>query len=225
MASPATVLFDLDLTLCVSEQDRDALLSQTFDEVGIEQFCDPADLGAVVPTLPTAQTELEFYENVFTAAAQQLDAGEVPARALAHAHADLVDHSAVRFREGAEEALAAAREHADRVGLVTNGGKESQTTKMESLGIADAFDAAVFVDPRNGIDPKPAAAPFERALDALDADPSETVHVGDSLHSDVAGANAMGIDSVWVPYDEASELGDHEPTYRLDSVGELATVL
>ncbi|WP_435361246.1 HAD family hydrolase [Haloarchaeobius sp. DFWS5] len=219
-----TVLFDLDRTLCVSEQDSDALLSATFDAAGVERFCDPDDLGAVVPTLPTAQTELQFYENVFTAVAQQADAGEVPAPALAHAHADCIDHSQVRFREGATDALDAARDHADAVGLVTNGGEPSQTTKLDSLGIADAFDAAVYVDPRNGVDPKPAPAPFERALAALDADPAETIHVGDSLHADVGGANAMGIDSVWVPYDDTGGLGDHEPTHTLDSVGELASV-
>jgi putative hydrolase of the HAD superfamily len=225
MSSPATVLFDLDLTLCVSRQDADELLAATFDAAGIEQYCTPRDLGAVVSDVGTAETDLEFYESVFSAAADRAGVESPAARALAHAHADLVDHSAVRFRDGAEAALAHARETADSVGLVTNGGEDSQTTKLEALGIRDSFDTAVFVDPRNGVEPKPHPAPFERALDSLGAKPEHTLHVGDSLHSDVAGANAMGIDSVWIPYDEASHVGDHEPTHRLESMSEFQSLL
>ncbi|WP_435344976.1 HAD family hydrolase [Haloarchaeobius sp. HRN-SO-5] len=159
-----------------------------------------------------------FYESLFAATADRTDAGEVPTRELAHAHVDCVDHSAVTFRDGARRALEHARETAAQVGLVTNGGEASQTTKLEALDIADAFDVTVFVDPANGVEPKPHPAPFERALARLDADSAETVHVGDSLRADVGGANASGIDSVWVPYDEASHAGDHEPTHHIESM-------
>ncbi|MCT9095777.1 HAD family hydrolase [Haloarchaeobius sp. HME9146] len=224
MTGPATVLFDLDLTLCASTQDRDTLLSRTFDAVGVDQYCEPSDLGAVVGEVETAETEHEFYASIFAAAADRAGVEDVPADALASAHADLVDHSAVEFCPGAERALEHARTHAESVGLVTNGGEESQTTKLESLGIADAFDTTVFVDPRNGVEPKPHPAPFERALGALDAVPEATIHVGDSLRSDVAGANAMGIGSVWVPYDAASHDGNHDPSHQLDSLHEFETV-
>jgi len=35
-------------------------------------------------------------------------------------------------------------------------------------------------------------------VDACGVDPAEVVHVGDSLHHDIQGANAAGIDSIWV---------------------------
>ncbi len=40
------------------------------------------------------------------------------------------------------------------------------------------------------------------ALEYLGLGPAEVLHVGDSLESDVAGANAVGIDAGWVTQQE-----------------------
>lgn len=45
---------------------------------------------------------------------------------------------------------------------------------------------------------KPRRELFEMALEKTGLNPDEVVHVGDSLSSDVAGANAVGIDAIWV---------------------------
>jgi HAD superfamily hydrolase (TIGR01459 family) len=45
---------------------------------------------------------------------------------------------------------------------------------------------------------KPFPEHFEACLRKLDLDKSKVAHVGDSLHHDIAGANASGIDSVFV---------------------------
>lgn len=45
---------------------------------------------------------------------------------------------------------------------------------------------------------KPHAAHFEACLRELGLDRTRVAHVGDSLHHDVAGANAVGIDSIFV---------------------------
>ncbi len=45
---------------------------------------------------------------------------------------------------------------------------------------------------------KPRPAPFRRALDLLGLRPHQVLHVGDSLGSDVCGAQALGIRAVWV---------------------------
>lgn len=225
MSTYGAVCFDLDETLCTSTQDRTTLLETAFDRAGCDPFCTVSDLRAVIPDLPTAETDREFHENLFEAAARRAEAGPDPsvAPSLAEAYLGAYDPSAVRFRPGAETALEAARETAP-VALVTNGSRETQTHKLEALGIADAFDVSVFIDPANGVPPKPDAAPFERALSGLAADPSEAIHVGDSLHADVAGANAVGMDSAWI--DPGHEVpGAHEPTYELQSLDTLATIV
>jgi putative hydrolase of the HAD superfamily len=45
---------------------------------------------------------------------------------------------------------------------------------------------------------KPAGELFDAALDLAGVDAAEAIHVGDSLEEDIAGAQAAGIDAVWV---------------------------
>src|SRR5207237_10722605 len=44
---------------------------------------------------------------------------------------------------------------------------------------------------------KPAAAPFLHAVELCRGDPSRWVHVGDSLETDVAGAQPCGVKACW----------------------------
>jgi len=158
MAAYDAICFDLDSTLCEPTRDAATVLESTFERAGCEQFCTPADLRAAVPDLPTAETDREFYEHLFTEVTGRagIDSGIAPT--LAAAHLEVQDPTAVEFRPGAEAALERARD-LGRVGLITNGGRPTQTQKLEALGIADAFDARVFTEPSAGILPKPNAAP------------------------------------------------------------------
>lgn len=218
------VCFDLDHTLCVPTQDPEEVLATAFERVGCDPFCGHGDVRPLIPDLPTARTDREFHENLFAAAARRFEGDPTLAPDLAEAYLATADPSAVRFRDGAEAALALARERAEAVGLITNGSRETQTEKLESLGITDAFDVSVFVDPANGIPPKPEPAPFETAFAALGTGPEDAIHVGDSLYADVAGANAVGMDSAWLATDGGSDPA-HEPTHVVDSLTDVGAIL
>lgn len=225
--TPDALCFDLDLTLCETTQDRHAVLAAAFERAGVEQYCEVADMAAVVPDVPAVESDREFFAALFELAAERVDGvdpGSVPVDDLASAHDAIVDHSQVRFRDGAEVALDAARANGP-VGLVTNGARETQTTKLEALGIADAFDVAVFCDPNEGMPPKPDPKPIRTAVDALGVDLETTVHVGDSKASDVAGAHAAGVRSAWVPYESASDDADHDPHHSFDAVDDVLELL
>lgn len=220
------VLFDLDSTLCVHDQSLDDVHEAVFDRVDVEPFFTPEDMRAVdFDDLPAVESEREFYEAVYRAVADAVGGDPSHAPALAAANVAVVDHAAVSFRDGAEAALAAARE-AGPVGLVTNGARDTQTTKLAALGVRDAFDATVFCHPDEGVPGKPDPEPFERALDALGVPPERALMVGDSLGQDVAGAQDAGLAAAWVP-DEVSATPDPdpEPEYRLQSPGDLPDVL
>ncbi|MFP8952695.1 HAD family hydrolase [Natrialbaceae archaeon A-arb3/5] len=223
MAAYDAVCFDLDRTLCEPTQDMSTLLETTFDRAGLEQCCTPADLRAAVPSLPTAETDREFYEHLFDAVASNSDGDPAVAAELADHYLEVRDPTAVEFRPGALAALEHARDRGP-VGLITNGGRPTQTKKLQSLGIEDTFDVRVFTEPSAGILPKPNAAPFEYALDELGAAPDSAIHIGDSLHADVAGANAMGLDSAWIDTGNG-RVDDHQPTYELSSLDALETIL
>ena len=224
MTDTSTVLFDLDGTLCVPERGQDAVLADACERAGLDPFVTEADVEAVIPDLPTADTREEFLRLCFGEVAKLKGRDPAVVPDLVAAYEAVSDPSKVVLAPGAADALYAATARY-RVGLVTNGAEEVQRTKLSALGIEDRFDAAVFAAPEEGIDPKPDPAPFERALDALGAVPEETVHVGDSLHSDVGGAEEMGIASVWIDTDGDGRTDEHDPTHVLETVGGLSDVL
>jgi putative hydrolase of the HAD superfamily len=221
---PDAVLFDLDRTLCESTQDFSAVLSSTFDQVGVDPYCTVTDMEAVVGATPECESDREFFEALFALAADRVGAGDVPTGELAATYESQLDYSQVAFRPGAEAAVVAARDHGP-VGLVTNGGRDTQTTKLEALGIADAFDTAVFCDPAAGMPTKPDPTPFRTAVDDLGVAPEACVHVGDSNAEDVAGAHAAGLRSAWVPYDEATDDVAHDPHHTFEAPDDVTDLL
>lgn len=228
-----TVCFDLDSTLCVSNQSDTDIHREVFERAGIDPLFTPADVRAVdVGATKTADSRAEFYTNLYRVVVEQRssDADFEPSllMELGEITAEVVDETDVSFRSGAREALEYASERYE-VGLITNGGEATQTRKLEVLGIRDVFDVTVFCEPSAGVNPKPARKPFEMALSEFSASAGATVHVGDSHGSDVVGAHEAGLQSVWVPlsrpHAETPADLDPTPTYRLNSMEELQTVL
>jgi len=223
----AAVLFDLDHTLCLPAQDGEALLARSFDRAGVDPLFAPADVDAVdTATLPTAESTREFFGFLFDAAAERADGDpdDADVAAVADAYVDLYDPADVSVRPGAREALSVARERYD-VGLVTNGGRETQIAKLDAVGMADAFAAEVYCDPGAGIEPKPDPTPVTMAIEELGVDPDEAVLVGDDLGVDVAGAHNAGAHSAWVPLDDPRPDPEPAPRHVLDGMDAFATLL
>ena len=91
--------------------------------------------------------------------------------------------------EGAEEFLRELKKRG-RVFLITNGTPAAQYGRLDALGIRSLFDG-IFVSDEIGF-AKPDPRFFGYVLSREDC-----IVIGDSLTSDIAGANAAGIYSVW----------------------------
>lgn len=73
---------------------------------------------------------------------------------------------------------------------------------------------------------KPHRGIFEYAARLMGAAPQRCVHVGDSLHSDINGAQALGMTTVWVQRDRRiSDIGTCRPDHTVRSLAELERVL
>lgn len=222
MTELETVCFDLDNTLCIHEQDDSDIHDAVFERVDREPPFTVEDVQAVDPaTLPEVESDVAFYENLYQAVTDELEADVY--RELAEATVEIIDPTAVRFRDGAQDTLAYAREHYT-VGLLTQGSDETQTAKLEALGICDHFEAVV-VCGGTELAGKPDPEPFTHVLDELAASPESSLYVGDSLRGDIGGANTVGMQSAWLPLDEMSENPEPEPDYLLDSHDELLDIL
>ncbi len=211
------VLFDVDDTICEYERSPAEILELAFDHVGVEPFFDRDQYVARFDDfLAVSEDMRDLRRRCFASLAADSGRDRDLGHRIAAAYTDERDHSRVRFLDGAREALShLAGDH--RLAAVTNGAPAMQAQKLTSLGVADAFETVVHA----GYDTpaKPAAEPFHEALDHLDVAPDRSVHVGNSLSSDVAGAHAAGLRSVWLADGETDP--DPEPHYRIRSLREL----
>jgi HAD superfamily hydrolase (TIGR01509 family) len=212
----AIVLFDLDGTLCEYQRSTDTVLSTAFENSGVEPFFDTGDFRRWIPKVK-GNSPLDLREQCFAAIAKEKGYNPNLGHKVAAAYEDR-DPENVRFLPGANSVLDTLADRY-RLGLITNGGCEKQQAKLNALGIAEVFETMVFATPETDIKPDP--DPFYRALDALDGSVENTVHIGNSLESDVAGAQAAGITAVWIPDDPTDQPVDHTPEYTLESLHEL----
>jgi FMN phosphatase YigB (HAD superfamily) len=79
-------------------------------------------------------------------------------------------------------------------------------TILQQVGLLDLLELQIFSD-EIGV-PKPHATMFRAALDPLNVSPSESVHVGDMLRTDIAGAREIGMGTIRIR-DQHDDLSDH----------------
>jgi len=108
--------------------------------------------------------------------------------------------------------------------LITNGASDTQRNKLRVLDIEHFFE--VIVISGEVALAKPNAAIFGVALERLSVSPGCVWHVGDSLSTDVAGANAAGLKAVWLNRDGRVRRGpDPEPEIEIGNLTQLLDLL
>jgi putative hydrolase of the HAD superfamily len=104
------------------------------------------------------------------------------------------------------------------IGLLSNG-----NGYPERCGLPDRFDFVLFAQDVGA--EKPAPEIFLAACRQAGCTPRELMHVGDSLETDVAGANAVGAVSVWLNRDRRPNDTDITPDCEVSSLRRLAGIL
>ena len=99
---------------------------------------------------------------------------------------------------GAIEALCYFKDIGLGLALVTNGGSGIQRGKINRFGLNSIFDF-ILVEGEFGIG-KPHPSVFTAAMEKLNVDVSHTWMVGDDLERDIAGAQNLGIYSIWIDW-------------------------
>ncbi len=94
---------------------------------------------------------------------------------------------------------------------------------LGDLGALHFFKSTVFSDEMGLC--KPNEAMFRTALNELGVDPSEAVHIGDLLHTDVAGAKAIGMRAILVKTNETPMSDRWKPDYVISSISQVVDIL
>lgn len=108
---------------------------------------------------------------------------------------DMVDEFVVPL-PGVKRALEALRERGIATAILSNGWNPLQLRKAQRAG----FNGPVLVSSEIGVQ-KPDPRAFERLLATLGTDPRETWYVGDDAQTDIAGAQAVGMQAIWMNWE------------------------
>jgi len=196
-----TITFDMDDTLWDFQAAMERALELTLERLRVMA---PGDAARKL----TVQQMMDIRDEV----ASELGEGATTQEEIRYtAMVRTVEHVGFRARGAAQELyrlywearVAGARPYDDvagvlealkgrfRLGIISNG---NNTPQM--VGLDDVFDFTVFAHDCGF--PKPDPRIFEFALAELGDKPENMAHVGDSLQSDVQGANDYGMVSVWL---------------------------
>ena len=206
---PKAMLLDLDDTIISFSSHADACWRATS-----ERFASQVD-GRVTPE--TLYTTIQESRRWFWADPERHLANRqhmrraqrrVVAEALRRLGADGIDlavpiadtftdsrEAAVKPFPGAIDTLKRLRKRGVRLALITNGAAQPQRAKIDRFDLAPYFHA-ILIEGECGYG-KPDTRIYRRALDLLDASPSEAWMVGDNPEWEVAVPQRLGIYAVW----------------------------
>lgn len=110
------------------------------------------------------------------------------------------------------------------LGVITNGPANTQREKLHVTGIIPYLRTFV-TSGELGIG-KPDSGIFLKALESVEAEPEEAVHIGDSLTSDIAGAKNVGMYAVWINRNRADRpQNSPDPDLEISTLRELVPLL
>jgi len=142
------------------------------------------------------------------------------------------DVDGTRFLDGLEAYWRAPALHDDVLGLfaaidlpvccVSNADSKHLGEALELHGLR--LDCVVASEDVRCYKPDPGI--FQYALKVMGVDPSRTLHVGDSLHSDVGGAARLGIKTAWLCRKvRTHDIGTAKPDFTITKLTELVPLL
>jgi 2-haloalkanoic acid dehalogenase type II len=129
----------------------------------------------------------------------------------------------VRAREGTREVLERLRAAGLHLAVVSNIDDDQFEAIWSRIQLADCFDAVTTSEQARSCKPHPGI--FELALRKAGVPAAAAAFVGDSLHHDVAGANAVGMRSVWLSRVPAPGGGAPAPDHVIGDLRELPDLL
>jgi len=196
------LMLDLDNTLV----DRDAAFRNAVIAFLTEHGLPDTDLTWAMTVDASGYTARHHVAAAMTARYQD----RVPAAAI---HA-LLDHGAaerVVLTDSSHEAL--GKVHADgwTCVIVTNGRTAQQEAKIRRTGLDQLVQGWVISEEVGRKKPEPEI--FHAAADAVGVPLTDAWVIGDSPHADIAGANALGLRSIWVSNGQPWAQDSYQPTH------------
>ncbi len=121
----------------------------------------------------------------------------------------------------ARKIIGKLKEDGANVGLISNGDDEEVLYHLGDL--VELFDSVITSENVGLYKPDPGI--FKIALDALGADASNSLHVGDNLRIDVEGSNRAGVGSIWYNKRNKRPLDGIQPMFTISDMEEVLEIV
>ncbi len=105
--------------------------------------------------------------------------------------------------------------------IITNGFSEVQFVKVKNSGLAPFFDT-IITSEMAGVQ-KPNAKIFHYSLEKTGAKRINSIMIGDDLEADILGAQKVGIDQIYVNFDNKSH--KESPLHEVNSLAAILEIL
>lgn len=212
MGRYTTILWDLDQTLLDFDRSQAYALRYAFDQLGLPMADGTIALYAAINDRHWKRmergeiTKAQVLTGRFEELLQTLSITSCEVQDIADIYQKALG-SVAFYLDGAKELVTELKEKGYRQYIVTNGVNETQANKMKVSGLDQLVDG-VFVSELMGY-PKPRKEYFENCLMQMPGVTRDRcILVGDSLTSDMQGANNAGIAACWYnPKGLVNELG------------------
>lgn len=230
MKKYTTVLFDLDNTLIDFDKDERNGLLKTLKAYGIEPTEETINKYVMINDalwkkfekgeITTSEIKIERFRGLFksigiTPPVSIREVSETYAYNLS-CGGNLID--------GAQQLCISLKESGYMLYAVTNGIEKTQKNRLKRSGL-DKILADAFISETIGFH-KPTKEYFDHVFSKIaEKDKSKIILVGDSLTSDILGANNAGIDCIWLNLKNKKNISDINPTYEIDNIQKAAEII
>lgn len=220
-----TILWDLDQTLLDFNRSQDYALRYAFDRLGIPMADGTVALYAAINDrywkrlergeITKQQVLMGRFEELF----EELSVTTYVAQDIAGIYQEALG-SVAFYLEGAKELVTGLKQKGYHQYIVTNGVNATQANKLKVSGLDQLVDG-VFVSELIGY-PKPRKEYFDACFARLSkVARNQCILVGDSLTSDMQGANNAGIAACWYNPESLTNELDVKIDYEIRHLQEL----
>lgn len=226
----STILFDADDTLLDFGKDEHCALIKTMQNHGV----------------PTTDENIRIYKEINISLWKALERGEIDKPTLkkvrfarffeAIGFESEEDTFAINeeylgnlaeggnLLEGAKELITDLKKQGYDLYIVTNGIAKTQKCRLIRSGILPCF-SDIFVSEAIGYQ-KPLKEYFDYVLSHIkEKDIGRVLLVGDSLTSDIKGAENAGIACAWLRHNPATDYSGYSPDFIIDNISEVKDLL
>lgn len=224
----STVLWDVDQTLLDFDKSQRWALYESFGSFGREITDDTVALYAEINDSYWKRhergeiTKERLLPGRFETLFQELSITDIPVKEFADFYQKALG-SVYFFRDDSFKLCSKLKGQIKQY-VITNGVSATQRNKLRLSGLDNIMDG-IFVSEEMGY-PKPSLLYFEKCFERIpDFQKDKTIIVGDSLTSDIQGANNAGVSCCWYNPEGKENTHGLKIDYEIRNLWELEEIL